>query len=283
MKAVPYNREEDYQYMNGTLVLWDRRNSRAKIIAGQLLDPDLLSQVKNRAAQAGVGKIISFALPANQEVFANDGFVVEGTIPRFFRGEDAVCCSFFVDSQRSIPTPVSPIDFYANKASKTRLSENNMGRLYTVRDAGEADIASMIRLFRYVFQSYPSPIFEPEYILHNMRSQSVLYKLALHNGQVIGIASAEMDQTNLNAEMTDCVTHPQYRNRGILGVLLNELEDALERNGYMCLYTLCRASNPAVNMSFARRDYKYSGCLINNCHICGAYEDMNILIKLINQ
>jgi len=283
MESQPYLREDEHQYMNGVLVYWDRRNSRVKIIPNQLLSRESLHLIKSSAAAGGVGKIISFAPEPMGHLFEAEGYVVEGLIPAYFQGETAICCSYFVDPSRAVTTHSALPDWGLNMlAHVCRDDSGPSQRLYTVREARERDIAAMIRLFRYIFQSYPSPIFESDYIRHNMLTESVLYKLALHKGEIIGIASAEMDAANLNAEMTDCVTYPQYRNRGVLRTLLNGLEAHLRGKGYICLYTLCRATNPAVNIAFTRQGYKYSGRMVNNCHICGAYEDMNILVKTLH-
>jgi len=46
----------------------------------------------------------------------------------------------------------------------------------------------------------------------------------------------------------------------------------------LCLFSLARASSFGMNL-FRRLDYRYRGTLINNCHISGAYEDMNTWVK----
>jgi len=268
--------------MNGTMIFWDRRNSRARIISHDLLTSDLLRKVKTQASTKGIGKIISFTPAANLAIFLAEDFVLEGTIKGFFRGQPAVCCSYFVDPLRSLTRNSVPNSQLPGQPGRNRILVSNLGsKPYLVRDAQEKDVAGIVRLFRYVFQSYPSPVFEKDYILLNMQEHSVQYKIAVHNKDIIGVAAAETDTVNFNAEMTDCVTYPLYRNRGVLGVLLSELEKDLGKQDFICLYTLCRAANPAVNKVFARLGYEFSGCLVNNCHICGSYEDMNVLVKIL--
>ena len=50
-------------------------------------------------------------------------------------------------------------------------------------------------------------------------------------------------------------------------------------NDFKILYSLSRAINPSINKVLANLDYKYCGRLVNNCHICGDFEDMNIWVK----
>ncbi len=120
---------------------------------------------------------------------------------------------------------------------------------YVTRTAVEEDIPGMISLFRSVFETYPSPVFDAEYLRTNIKTNRVLYKVAVHDDKIIGIASADKDQTNLNAEITDCVTNPQYRGQGILNELISELEEHLESKSFICLYTLCRATQAGCEQS----------------------------------
>ena len=107
----------------------------------------------------------------------------------------------------------------------------------------------------------------------------ILFKVAIENDNIISIASADMDKCNMNAEITDCATYPEHRGRGILKNLISELEQELFQNGFKTLYSLSRAINPGINKALANLNYKYCGRLVNNCHICGNFEDMNIWVK----
>jgi putative beta-lysine N-acetyltransferase len=91
-----------------------------------------------------------------------------------------------------------------------------------------------------------------------------------------------MDIENLNAEMTDCATYPEYRGKGILSNIINELELELKNRNFITLYSLSRAINIGINMVLCKHEYKYSGRLLKNCNICGAFEDMNIWTKRIH-
>lgn len=64
----------------------------------------------------------------------------------------------------------------------------------------------MVKLFSTVFSTYPSPVYDEEFLKETM-NEKVLYKVAVYDGKIIGIASADMDKENLNAEITDCATY----------------------------------------------------------------------------
>jgi len=207
---------------------------------------------------------------------------VEGKIKGFFAGEDALCYSYFVSAARKLSDNTYNGIFPAGSSwDKVYQADIPSKFPYLMRSAVEADIPGMISLFRSVFETYPSAVFDTEYLRANIKTNRVFYKLAVYDNKIIGIASAEKDSTNLNAEITDCVTNPQYRGQGILSELISELEEYLDSAGFICLYTLCRATLAAVNKAFFRQGYSFSGRLIKNCNICGSFEDMNILVKLL--
>jgi len=101
--------------------------------------------------------------------------------------------------------------------------------------------------------------------------------------KIVSAASADMDYTNLNAEITDCATYPEYRGQGLLSNLVYSLEQDLTQKGFYTLCSLSRAMNPGINSVLFKHGYKYTGRLISNCHICGGFEDMNIWVKKLKE
>ncbi|MDD3853005.1 MAG: putative beta-lysine N-acetyltransferase [Syntrophomonadaceae bacterium] len=282
MKLSKSNRHSDYQTVDEIELFWDWSNQRLKILDCHDLNNINLQHVIELATTAGIGKIMAWAPIAKGNVLLAQGFEQEGLIPGFFAGQDAGCYSYYVNPRRRISAHKYDGIYLAEDSREANQPSTRPAIAafdYLVRDARPSDVSGMTKLFSNIFSSYPSPVFEADYLLANMRSQQVLYKLALTGNKVIGIASADMDGSNRNAEMTDCATDPQYRGQGILSRLLCDLEADLYRQGFSCLYTLCRAVQPAVNKAFLRLDYTFAGRLINNCNICGGYEDMNLLVK----
>lgn len=281
MKAAGCNSQEEYQDVEGTSILIDKPNRRIRIMNHGDLAETQLNRIKNIAMQNQLGKIISFVPETSLQLYVMNGFKIEGMIAGFYQGKDAFCCSFFVSEGRinALNINLDELLRLFDDCRHRPLSFASIGDGYQIRDASEDDIPGMIDLFRSVFRTYPSPVFHPEYLRLNMRTRKVQYKIASDKGEIIGIASADKDYENLNAEMTDCVTKPGYRGQGILSMLLLQLENDLYKQGFICLYTLCRAGHLAVNIAFARLGYVYSGCMANNCHICGSFENMNIMVK----
>ncbi|NLW91997.1 MAG: putative beta-lysine N-acetyltransferase [Syntrophomonadaceae bacterium] len=285
MNSVRHNNQSSNYYMtiDDTVILWDWFNQRVKIWGNQKISKNTLQFIKTLANNAAIGKIVACTLPAYQEMFLEQGFVVEGKISGFFSGKDAQVYSHFTSPARGTSDNkydvIVPVGSNWDRVKET-IEQTSFPCI--TRKATPADVPGMISLFRDVFKTYPSPVFDSDYLLGCMEYGRVTYRVAIDaNNQIVGIASAEQDPANLNAEITDCVTDPQFRGQGVLSRIIGELEADLYREGYICLYTLCRATHAPVNKAFFRLGYVFTGRLIKNCNICGSYEDMNVLVKVL--
>ncbi|MDD4529394.1 MAG: putative beta-lysine N-acetyltransferase, partial [Bacteroidales bacterium] len=227
----------------------------------------------------GFSKIISNCRIRLLKPFRSNGFVIEGIINGFFQGEDAYCISYFIDPQRqAVPQKEEEDSILYHCVSDTNRFSPQGKHKYTIRLANVRDIPEMVKLFSTVFKSYPSPVFSMEY-LEKVMNEHVLFKVAEEDREIISIASADIDKLNLNAEITDCATYPEHRGKGMLSNLIYSLEADLKEKGFRTAYSLSRAINPGINKALSRLGYKYGGRLVNNCHICGGYEDMNVWVK----
>ncbi|MEN6327225.1 MAG: putative beta-lysine N-acetyltransferase [Syntrophomonas sp.] len=276
MNSVQSNKKEnEYSVIKGIKVFRDYTNQRLKILDYKCISDNLVKDMIDLARYEGFGKLISNCRSAHLMPFISNGFIIEGIIKGFFIGEDAFCISCFINPQRQASPLSSEADsiLYRCMNHSERLSHQ-----YKIRPAQVKDIPKMIQLFTTVFESYPSPVFSREY-LEKAMSEQVLFKVAEEDGKIVSIASADMDKYNLNAEITDCATYPEYRGKGILVSLIESLETDLKVKGFLTAYSLARAINPGINKALSRQGYKYGGRLLNNCHICGGFEDMNIWSK----
>ncbi|PKM76108.1 MAG: putative beta-lysine N-acetyltransferase [Firmicutes bacterium HGW-Firmicutes-15] len=284
MNAVQTNQHKNcYITIKGVNIYLDHTNERLKILDYPCISDNIIREIIDFAKDEGLGKIISNCRIKLLKLFNSNGFVIEGIINGFFQGEDAYCISYYIDPQRQVFSQKEEEDSILYQClSDTKIFSLQKKHKYTIRRANVRDIPEMIKLFSTVFESYPSPVFSMEY-LKKIMSEHVLFKLAEENGEIISIASADMDKLNLNAEITDCATYPEHRGRGILPSLIYSLEADLKEKGFRTAYSLSRAVNLGINKALSRLEYKYGGRLINNCHICGGYEDMNIWVKKLNE
>lgn len=272
-------KENYYQDIMGVNVFVDYTNKRLKILEYSQISEDIIMAIVNFAENECLGKVISNCRIKNLNYFRNCSFKVEGVINGFFNGEDSFCVSNFIDNKREISINQEEEDRLIQKCVFENKKHTPMkSNQYIIRTALLSDIPQMIKLFSNVFETYPSPVYCSDYLQKVMKDQ-ILFKVAIENDKIISIASADMDKCNMNAEITDCATYPEHRGRGILSNLISDLEQELRQNDFKALYSLSRAINPGINKALANLNYKHSGRLVNNCHICGNFEDMNIWVK----
>jgi len=281
MNADRENCKNFYTNYSGVDIYVDYRNKRLKILNCSCLSELKIKEIINYSKQEKLGKIIANCHKQHLSIFEECEFVVEGIIDGFFQGEDASCVSFFLDKKRENSLYEQKenriIDYCVKSANEFTLTEN---KNYKFRQAELDDIPQMIQLFQTVFETYPAPVFNREYLQEVMQDH-VLFMVAEEKGKIISIASADLDKPHMNAEITDCATYPKHRGRNILSELIFRLEEQLKGNSFTTAYSLSRAQNLGINKSLSKLGYMYRGRLVNNCNICGGYEDMNIWVKTL--
>lgn len=257
-------------------------NKRLKINHCSEITSYKLNEIKKYAKEIGTGKIIGYCKSENWEPYIENGFVIEGVISNFFSGKTALIMSFFVDKKRSKLKSINDknkiIKMCREKSNTFNLTNKSTG--YHIRNAVEGDAKEMAELFGRIFKTYPTPMHDAEFIVDKMRD-NVLYKVAVGKEGILGVTSAEMDFENHNAEITDCVVNPEFESKGLLSEMVYFLEKDLIKMGFISLYSLARATSYGINIVLSKHNYRYSGRMINNCNICGGFEDMNLWEKPI--
>lgn len=147
-----------------------------------------------------------------------------------------------------------------------------------MRQLSVSDSNELSKLYKIVFASYPFPIHNSDYIKKTMQ-ENIIYFGIFKGDRIVAASSCETDPKSQNVEMTDFATHPDYRGMGLGVILLVKMEEYMRKNNYLCTYTIARAMSPAMNVTFAKLGYKYSGTLINNTNISGNIESMNVWYK----
>jgi putative beta-lysine N-acetyltransferase len=262
-------------------MLADPYNSRLKLqsFTG---DPLEVGRVLVQEAEArDFGKIIAYVREQQRSAFA-EVMQEEGLIPGFFAGEDAYCMTAYPDSQRALPRDMTRAQKIIRLAHKKAGGKAKSAEGFTFRRAKAADVPAMAALYSEIFgTSYPTPLYDAGYLRQAMTSDTVFW--LTHAGtKLSGAASLEIDRNNQNAEVTDCAVRNDYRGRGLLAALVSYLDEVARAEGVNCLYSLSRALLPGINVVLAGGGFTHYGRLINNCKICGGYEDMNIWQKFVN-
>jgi putative beta-lysine N-acetyltransferase len=129
-----------------------------------------------------------------------------------------------------------------------------------------------------VFQVYPTPLHDPEYVKKTMK-EGTIYYVFFCQGKIVSAASAEVNSFYKNAELTDCATLTEHRKYGLMKIILRELEGELKRQGIFCAYSIARSLSFGMNAVLFQLGYKYRGRLMNNCYIYDKLENMNMWVK----
>ncbi|MFA5415446.1 MAG: putative beta-lysine N-acetyltransferase, partial [Methanoregula sp.] len=147
-----------------------------------------------------------------------------------------------------------------------------------VMHAHAGDAQEIAALFCSIFETYPFPISDPDFITRSMK-EGIRYFCIHQSKRIVAVASCETNADAQNAEMTDFATDPRFQGKGLAGNLLHAMEAELKKEGILLAYTIARATSYPINLTFVRAGYQYGGLLPNNTNICGSLESMNVWSK----
>ncbi|KKG14278.1 GNAT family acetyltransferase [Methanosarcina sp. 2.H.T.1A.6] len=278
----------------------DYYNRRIKVMDFAGLFEEISGTLEALAEAEEMGKIIVYTPPEKGHEPKTCGYAEEGIIRGYYAGKDCHIFSSYPKNSRGISfhkeiedqviknclrksrgagkNPHKLGDSRKKKSWKIQKENIRLPEEYTLRPAVQADASAMAILYSQGFQFYPTPLHMESYLLKTMDS-NVLYFLVEKQGEIVSLASAEMDSETGSAEITDCLTVPSERGKGLIKELITALEKELSYRNFLSSYTLCRASSPGINAAFASQGYAYTGRLVNNCRIEKGFEDMNIWCK----
>ena len=276
--ALDYTIQEDGCEIDLTI---DYYNRRLKVLNFEGDLALICRRLDYLASKNQFDKIFIKATAEDWQGFLAHGYMLEGIILHYFGGENAYVVSRFLSRDR-ITSPMlleesALIQELMERPRAQRSLELPEG--YQLAVATEDDIPGLVILYSHVFESYPSPLTMPDFLLSTMRRNLVYAVIKDPDGNIVSAASADIDVKHRNAEMTDCATFSSERGKGLMRILLVRLEEELKRRGILCAYTLARATAPGMNKVFYDLTYEYCGRLINNCDISGGFEDINIWSK----
>jgi putative beta-lysine N-acetyltransferase len=257
-------------------------NQRIQVLEYEAEDAhSLVASLEQRARDAGFGKVFLKAPVYDRAGLEDAGMCHEATITGYFAGQPAAVMSLFLSDQRRQRTSLELQDSILEMI-RERPADPSVPPLpegYRLLPAQPADADELAGLFREVFDSYPFPITDPEYLVSAMEI-SVVYRIVRDaQGTLVAAASAETQPGIRNAEMTDFATLPEQRGLGLAQHILAALEDDMVERGIPNLYTIARARSAGMSRVFYNRGYELTGTLVNNCHIAGRFEDMHVWCK----
>jgi len=245
--------------------------------------PGIVTIIDNLAIEQNYSKVFCkvpwWAVPA----FFSYGYITEAIIPEFYNNKDDVFfVSKFLAADRMRNSENEQFEQLSKmyKGYEGKLFSDKLPESFSLNKLDTSDAEDISNVFRQVFESYPFPVFQPEYIKETMHKHIQYYGVKI-NGKLAAIASAETDTQSGNAEMTDFATLPEYRGNKLSLHLLSAMEKEMKTQGIETLYTIARLHSPAMNNTFLKLHYKYSGTLVKNTNIAGKLESMNVYYKHI--
>ncbi|HKK33373.1 MAG TPA: putative beta-lysine N-acetyltransferase [Desulfomicrobiaceae bacterium] len=254
------------------------------------LHPDDVSSIVSRleelTATHGYSKIFAKVPDWAAMEFEDAGFRTEAEVPGFYNGRTGVrfMARYLAPWRRKPGKSRRVVEVLRTARKKGDRTPPGACAAwpdgFVLAELGPSECEGMAELYEKVFASYPFPIFDPEYLRETMED-GVRYTGAFRDGTLAGLSSAEVDREGGNAEMTDFAILPEFRGDGLAGAMLGGMERTLGRIGIPTAYTIARAVSYGMNITFARAGYRYAGTLINNTHIAGGLESMNVWHKRV--
>jgi putative beta-lysine N-acetyltransferase len=271
--------------LHGSLLQHGPHSNRIYLMQLNTADvPGLLVTLDALACRKRYGKIFAKIPAPVRPVFNAAGYVEEAMVPGFFNGrtDGYFMAKYLVAERQRIP----PSDERLKEDLARRRDRRHPGGRTRLEGAeavacGPSDVGEMSVFYRQSFRSYPFPIHQPDY-LTRMMAEGVRYFCIREAGRIAAMAAAEIDTGAQNVEMTDFATRPEWRGRGLAGILLDHMDRQMRADGIRTAYTIARAGSPGMNDVFQRNGYRYAGFLSNNTQIGGTIESMVVWYKRLD-
>lgn len=240
----------------------------------------MMARINELAKEHGMTKAIVKAKRNDVELLLSRGYIIEAIIKQYYSGDDAYCMSLFYDIERRTCEEWMNEDNILNNVLKLPDSSGfkKLEEGFDIHLGSKEDAEQLAELYGSVFETYPTPMNQPDYI-NKVMDEGTIFYIIKKDGLIVSSASAEINAKYHNAEITDCATLPSFRKHGLMKILIKALEMELRNKHIFCSYSLARSLSFGMNASFQQLGYTYTGRLIKNCDIFGKFEDMSVWVK----
>ncbi|MBV7508087.1 putative beta-lysine N-acetyltransferase [Bacillus sp. sid0103] len=269
--------EEDSFFLE---IYLDPFNKRIRVDDYRGNTTSLIEKVEELVIVHKAEKLIVKVRSEDYFTFLEKGLQPEALVDRYFLGSDAHFFSKFYTPERKKNDHWITEDGMIHTIYQldTTLQKALPPKEYGLRKADESCAVELSALYRQVFQIYPTPLHDPEYIKKTIKDGTIYYAY-FYAGKIVSVASAEVNSFYKNAELTDCATLTEHRKYGLMKMILQELEGELKRNGIFCAYSIARSLSFGMNAVLFQLGYSYRGRFMNNCYIYDKLENMNMWVK----
>ncbi|MED3563658.1 GNAT family N-acetyltransferase, partial [Bacillus xiapuensis] len=203
--------EENNFYLN---VYVDPFNKRIRVDDYRGNTSLVLKQAEELVYQHNAEKLIIKGRLEDLRFFYEMGLQPEVILDGYFLGSDAYFFSkFYTNDRKKNEHWLKEDEIIQNIYQLDKSVEKSYPpKEYELKKADESCAEQLSTLYRQVFEIYPTPLHDPEYVKKTMKEGTVYY-VFFHDGKIVSAASAEMNLFYKNAELTDCATLPEYRGK----------------------------------------------------------------------
>lgn len=273
---------EDFITINGSSIEISRPCGRVylkKLYAYKA--KDTIIDLEKIAKKENLSKIFARVPSSAKEIFLNNDYKIEAHIPGFYKNEtDVYFMGKFLLPEREICPDKEIIEDVLKKSlQKTNSSQfYDLPKEFYFKKIDESQIEDLIEIYKNIFETYPSPIFDADYIAKTMHNNDEYFGI-WQGEKLVATAEIEKDFEAQNAEVTAFATLPEFRGNNFSTYLINKLEKILQEQNFKTAYSISRATSYSMNIAFAKTKYNYAGTLINNTCISGSLEHMHVWYK----
>lgn len=283
-KIIKKRKSDKIEKFGKSIIQHGKLNDRVILLS---LNPEddnyeIKAEIENLAEENSYSKIICLIRTDDLPDFILSGYKVEAYVPKFFDGKtDCIMVSKFLTEQRA-KTPRKQLGLFSDLLEITEV-EDNYEKLQNFRmeSLNESHADEIAKILQQTFASYPFPI-ETENILKGIQENRLFYFGIWDGDRIVGLSGAEINHKEKHAEVTDFAVLPEYRGKRFAFHLLKFTEENLKQKNIKTAYAIARLSELGMNKTLLNASYKYSGTLVNNTHIAGQIESMNIYYKHLN-
>jgi beta-lysine N6-acetyltransferase len=240
----------------------------------------IIQYAEDLMKKEGREKLIFKVRREQYDEFIEKGYMCEAMINDYFLGSNMYFFTKYFSQGRMDNEHWITEDQMLNSINRLQFSTEviHPPADYHLKRVDESDAVQLSKLYQTVFEIYPTPLHDPDYIRKTIK-EGTIYFAFYYEGDIVSAASAEVNRLYRNAELTDCATLSQHRKHGLMKILLIELETELFNQGIYCSYSIARALSFGMNACLHQLGYEYRGRLKNNVFIYDKLENMNVWVR----
>ncbi len=274
---MEWDKIEEYQ---GALIQHGPNNNRTYMMKLGNADPvKVVKHLHELCIHNGYTKAFAKVPNPKASCFLAAGWNIEAFVPGLYDGElDGVFLGRYYDPERRKVEPGHFDALCTMMGSIAREGARPLPESLHARICASEDSVKMAGLYSEVFERYPFPIHEPDYLRSTM-DDNIEYFGIWEDENLVALSSAEKDVAHSNVEMTDFAVSPNYRGLGLGLLLLNQMDAAMTEGGIKTAYTIARMRSKGMNATFLKAGYRFSGTLFRNTFISEGLESMNVYYK----